>query len=471
MSKKKKIFHKPEEKIPSADDILDYLNEESFPEKSSPGGGMMDEKKKKIAKSEISKEEEDVEKDLQRSMPAPSMESLSMPKSVGGKVEKNNRKKHELEKAMLSEPLISDAVEGYNLLGNKEKARHLIDEINHKISNQTQKKNDSIVIMRIAAILLVLFMISGGSFYLFNTFSSHEMADVSTDKQEPVSNANINIADSIRLTTKDSVHQLAIESEDMNPKIVKQELKELNNKPVATDGYISPEEISSGPVLMDEDINLSKHETNGSGRANKTDERVVTNLPSIVPAGRSQLQYDSVAPAPKKDQMAINYDKKVMKEDEFFDLKNTSSNSKSGEKKSKRKGNYSTPSMSQSLDDLSEVRRESSSLEEGISLYNQNKFKEAAEIFSGVLQSQPSNQEALYYSGMSDYQLKMYDKSLITLSKVGSSSRHYDEARWYRALIYIASGQKTEARKLLKELSKPGNSYSDKAIEELKKTD
>jgi hypothetical protein len=471
MSNRKKIFHKPDEKVPSADDILNYLNEESSTDKSAPGGGMMSDMRKKMSKSEISKDEIEEEQDLKRLSPAPSMESSSIPKSVGGRGNKNNKKKHELEKAMLSEPLISDAVEGYNLLA-KEKARHLIDEINQSISNQTQKKNNGAVVMRIAAILLVIFMISGGSFYLFNSFSSNEMADVSNEKKSPVSNTAIN-SDTIQVANKDSVHQLAIESESMAGEIAKEELKVLNNnKPAATDGYIASEEISVGPVLMDEDSKLSKQEANGAGRAIKADEKYSTDIPTLMP-GMSQMQTDT-AQYPKKDQLAGNYDKKELREDEYFDLQNISSQkSKSGDKKAKRKGNsYSMPSSTQTLDDnLSEAGRKGYSLEDGISLYNQNKFKEAGEIFTGVLQSQPYNQEAIYYNGMSDYQLKLYDKSLVNLSKVVPSSRHYDEARWYRALIYIASGQKEEAKKLLKELSKPGNSYSDKAIEELKKID
>ncbi len=111
MSNRKKIFHKPDEKVPSADDILNYLNEESLSDKSAPAGGMMDDIKKKMSKSEISKDEVEEEKQLERSASAPSMGSTSIPKSVGGKEGKNNKKKHELEKAMLSEPLISDRVE------------------------------------------------------------------------------------------------------------------------------------------------------------------------------------------------------------------------------------------------------------------------------------------------------------------------------------------------------------------------
>src|SRR5262249_18506109 len=133
MSKRKKIFHKPDEKIPSTEEILNYLNEDT------------DNDQKEIFKDE----------DLKRSSPAPGMGG-GVSKSSKRKVEEGgnkNKKRHELEKSMLADPLISDAVDGYALLNDKEKSRVLIHDINQSILKQTGRKNDQPAVMRIAAMI------------------------------------------------------------------------------------------------------------------------------------------------------------------------------------------------------------------------------------------------------------------------------------------------------------------------------
>jgi len=113
MSKRKKIFHKPEENVPSADDILNYLNEEtpsmsstSISSKSSPMGGAFEANKKEEASLEINsfddfqKKKEDAESDV--TLPGlPSEEKLSAKrkaKSSNVISVKNNKKKISIRK-------------------------------------------------------------------------------------------------------------------------------------------------------------------------------------------------------------------------------------------------------------------------------------------------------------------------------------------------------------------------------------
>lgn len=488
MSKQKKIFHKPQEEIPSADDILNYLNEDSSPvpppkKKSSPSGGSKN-RSKKTEKDEssiddlLAKKDEETE-EVMRSAPAPSMEiSVKLEGFLGGEDKKQNKKKYELEKAMLSEPLVSDAVEGYALLGDRKKAKILIDEINQTIAGQTGKKNNRAVVMRIAAIILVVFMISGGSLYLFDQMSGDKMTAVSNEKTSPVSGI---LSDTVSEANKNELKsdpvksdKLAIEREEIN-----EPFGEL--KPTNSDGYLSTKKETAGPT--DEEapksngMGISTETLSSRNESEKKEE--IKDLPKMNAPVERSIAADSVS---KEELDALSYMddldeiKKADKTSDQIQRNTERSREPSKNKKAKSKGKADSyapavKSQSESLDQeiASGTTRRGYLLEDGIRLYNQGKYTEAKEIFQGVLASQPSNQEAIFYSGMSDYKMKLYDPALTSLSKVIPASRRFDEARWYISMIYIDTNRKEEAIMIWKELSKTSNSYSEKAFEKLKK--
>ncbi|HVD99566.1 MAG TPA: hypothetical protein VNB90_15265 [Cytophagaceae bacterium] len=475
MSKRKKIFHKPDEQIPSADDILNYLNEENSPlppsaEKSSPSGGAFKKRSSNkpeldgLAKDEFlseSKKEKKKEEEEQ-DMPAPSFGGLVQEPVINygqtnrGNAEKN-KKKYELEKKMLAEPLVSEAVEGYALIRDKEKAKNILAEINESIASQTGRKNNRGVFLRIAAILVLLFLVSGGSFYLFEQFSSSNMEAVSNK----ASTAPAVALDTVRQAVIDSAvkqEQLAIETDKT---FATQDKRLQPSKPVSSDAY--PDQSP----IMEEPGN-----THGNGYGNPApsmqmeEERIFSQSNTPV-----NYNADSVTIIPN-DELAVVADD--AKEESKLDVV-IERNRKQGPKDKKvaaRSNQQYAPSSAK----LSEVNEDQSTgmvkktylLEDGIRLYNEGKFKEAKEIFTGLLITQPSNQEAIFYSGMSDYKMQLYDRALGNLTKVVPASRRYDEARWTSSLIYLEMGRREEAIELWKMLSKFNNSYSEKAFEKLK---
>ncbi|HSZ26266.1 MAG TPA: tetratricopeptide repeat protein [Cytophagaceae bacterium] len=430
MSKFRKIFHTPEEKIPSTEDIIHYLKEEIVSDKKN---------------------------DLEA-------------EKGSGKELKTNKKKYELEKTMLSEPLVSDAVEGYKLFLNKEKAQLIVNEINQTISNQTNRENKIGGISRIAAVLVIIFMLSGGSYYLFNTISSTEKSSVSFGSKEKM------VADTTKngvSTTKDSMNSLAFKEKDKTIE-AESNIKKVLPSELITADYL-PAKANSDDSFTKEEEKRSMTEKNDEEISTGINKDIVAPSSSPVVTGKSLKKSDTVIFS--KNEIALYEDnKKVIESEENAGNQSTFSSSLRKKKMKQNSHVASSPSnpsngeMSKPTEDLSnKVGPGKYSLEAGISFYNQNKFKEALENFTGVLQFQPSNQEALYYEGMIHYKSNEFDRSLLFLSKVTKKSRHYDEARWYRANIYLASGKKEEAKKMFKELAKPGNSYSDKAKEELQK--
>ncbi len=401
MGDKKDIFKKQDSKIPSLEVILNYL----FPEN--------DKKATPISEhSEIDKE--------------------SKPDS------KRYKTNHNLEREMISDPFLSDAVEGYENTTNKDKVKTYLKEINYTISPKDKSDDRKMIAIRIAAILLVLLLISGGALYLFDSIStSPNLADTKIKSEGlPFENQMKDTSTKVASTpmiNADTVQQLAIASSTPEKK---------NSKPTPIENTMATRGIQSESEEIQIEDNLAFDDE--EKKADK-DNPIEQTLPA----------------SSKTNSIAIDDQKEDLKVSRSL---SESTNGK-GESKKKMKSNadsFGAPNM--------EVAK-TNTLEEGIIQYNQSNFREAKLIFDGMLTNQPSNQEALFYSGMTEYRLGNNELALKKLTKVSNNSRHYDEARWNKAMIYLALGKNGDAKKLLKQLAIPGNGYSEKANEELKKMD
>jgi hypothetical protein len=105
------------------------------------------------------------------------------------------------------------------------------------------------------------------------------------------------------------------------------------------------------------------------------------------------------------------------------------------------------------------------SMDDAMKNFNSGNYKESSEMFEVILQKQPTNADALYFSGISEYingNFKRSEKNFDKLLKDGT--KYADGAKWYKANILLQNGKKDEAKKLLNELSQTGGSYKERAI-------
>jgi hypothetical protein len=105
------------------------------------------------------------------------------------------------------------------------------------------------------------------------------------------------------------------------------------------------------------------------------------------------------------------------------------------------------------------------SMDDAMKNFNSGNYKQAGEQFDVILQQQPNNADALYFSGISEYlngNLKRSEKNFDKLLKEGT--KYGEGSKWYKANILIQKGKKEEAKKLLDELSQSGGSYKERAI-------
>lgn len=104
-----------------------------------------------------------------------------------------------------------------------------------------------------------------------------------------------------------------------------------------------------------------------------------------------------------------------------------------------------------------------------MSLYQSNRYAEAIAEFQTVLQQEPGNPAANFYSGVSSLALKNPDEALKYFKKTDNKSNQYYEATlWYEALSYLNKEDKKQAKNLLEKVVKLNGEYRIKAEETLK---
>ncbi|HYV95114.1 MAG TPA: tetratricopeptide repeat protein [Chitinophagales bacterium] len=104
-----------------------------------------------------------------------------------------------------------------------------------------------------------------------------------------------------------------------------------------------------------------------------------------------------------------------------------------------------------------------------MALYQSNHYEEAIAEFQLVLQKEPGNPAANFYSGVSTLALKNPDEALKYFKKTDyKSCQYYEASLWYEALSYISKEDKKQARKLLEKVVELNGEYKVKAKETLK---
>jgi len=108
-------------------------------------------------------------------------------------------------------------------------------------------------------------------------------------------------------------------------------------------------------------------------------------------------------------------------------------------------------------------------LNRAIDFYQGGKYVEAVSEFQLVLQKDPSNETANFYSGVSALALNNPDEALNYFNKTDNKrSRFYEATLWYESLAYLKKDDKKEARKLLEKVVGMNGEYKTKAEETLK---
>jgi hypothetical protein len=110
-------------------------------------------------------------------------------------------------------------------------------------------------------------------------------------------------------------------------------------------------------------------------------------------------------------------------------------------------------------------------LEESMWYFSNAKYKNALKRFDVIAGQYKNDLNALFYGGLSNYNLGRFDIALLNFTTITSLSDNpfYEDALWYKAKTEIKLGEINAAKYDLQELIIEGGFYAEKAIILMKK--
>ena len=104
-------------------------------------------------------------------------------------------------------------------------------------------------------------------------------------------------------------------------------------------------------------------------------------------------------------------------------------------------------------------------LEKTIELFAKGQNKKALSRFAIILETYPDDLNANFYAGLCYYNLKEYKSATMNFKKCLESKylNFNEEAEWYMAKSFLAAGNVTEGKALLKKIKSDGGYYAKQA--------
>ncbi|MGD1844133.1 MAG: tetratricopeptide repeat protein [Salibacteraceae bacterium] len=108
-------------------------------------------------------------------------------------------------------------------------------------------------------------------------------------------------------------------------------------------------------------------------------------------------------------------------------------------------------------------------LELGIFRLKAGKYRKALQKFNLILKHFPEDENALFYGGLSYFNLGQYEQSIAFFDQISGLQKSYfdEEAEWYKALAFLKIGQRKEAKTIMVKISEAGGFYAERASKKL----
>jgi tetratricopeptide (TPR) repeat protein len=109
---------------------------------------------------------------------------------------------------------------------------------------------------------------------------------------------------------------------------------------------------------------------------------------------------------------------------------------------------------------------------EALRYFSKNDFATAEGLFEKILTTDQNNFAVVYYSGISNIEMKNYQKAIILFESIinDKDNLYVENAEWYLGLTHLAAGQIDEADAIfVKIASTPGHYYNKEANSVLEK--
>ncbi|MBK6483624.1 MAG: tetratricopeptide repeat protein [Chitinophagaceae bacterium] len=348
----------------------------------------------------------------------------------------------QIEEAMADDPFLSDAVEGMMKVENPDKInadlQAIQERINRKINVKIRPIHSWLRWAQAAAAILIL----SAGIWMVNDRFNNSTEKLFTDELEPYPAPAPESASIIDEATAigETKQTKPVESPAISN-------NETNIKP------LPPAEKDELPVVHD----FTTVEEEAASTLAESDE--VQVAPSADMSVNEQLQ--------EQDKQSFN--ETVIQPD----VKSNKSNEPKAQQpsaaatKSTEGVSLSEMEMTEKKADMLKYPESGPILAEAMKLYEAGNYPAANDDFDKVLATDPANEQALFYAGVSYLAAGNAEEALSKLKKLENkkSSTYYEASLWYQALAYVQKGDKKEAAKMLEKVIKLQGSYREKAEE------
>jgi hypothetical protein len=109
-------------------------------------------------------------------------------------------------------------------------------------------------------------------------------------------------------------------------------------------------------------------------------------------------------------------------------------------------------------------------LKEGLIAFNKQRHSRALEYFDLLLENNPYDINARFYSALCHYNLGNFERAVADLNAIQATNNSFNpEAQWFTALITLKRGNKYSAKQMLEKIVEEKGFYSKRAKEKLAK--
>jgi tetratricopeptide (TPR) repeat protein len=373
--------------------------------------------------------------------------------------ELNGDEKQELEKLLKDDPFAQEALEGLQQ-STKASAVVAVSNINKKVRERVGLKERKIIQLHwsnYAWAVVVFGLLIGVGFIMVSYFGKQD-SSIAMNKNTPEETVNLLekkaeesvvtpvtvpvVTDSLAITEQQNV--AADESPAENKAAFKandKEVMEAENKDakvVATKQQPAAAPVKvAAPALSANDADKS---ITVSGAAAKGKEEVVVNSLRVA-SGDANTE--------KKKMAAKEESLKKNKQERKEDAAPTTESIVRG-----------------SIVETVPINKVTIiTMDDAMKSFNSGDYKASSEQFTEILKEQPTNADALYFGGISDYingNTKKSEKNFDKLLKDGT--KFTEGSKWYKANILLKKGKRDEAKKILDELANSNGSYKERAV-------
>ncbi len=372
--------------------------------------------------------------------------------------ELNGDEKQELEKLLKDDPFAQEALEGLQQ-SSKASAAVAVSNINKKVRERVGLKERKIIQLHwsnYAWAAVVFGLLIGVGFIMVSYFGKQD-SSIAMNKNTPEETVNL------------------LEKKAEEPVVVPADV------PVATDSIVvteqqnmaadeSPAEVTAAFKANDKEV--AEAESKDMKAVATKQQPAAAPVKVAAPALSASEADKSVAvggAAKGKEEVVVN-SLRVASGDANTEKKKMAAKEESLKKNKQERKEDAAPTTESivrgSIVETVPINKVTIiTMDDAMKSFNSGDYKASSEQFTEILKEQPTNADALYFGGISDYingNTKKSEKNFDKLLKDGT--KFTEGSKWYKANILLKKGKRDEAKKILDELANSNGSYKERAV-------